>query len=354
MYEDLTPEGIREEILSQLSDLDTREGSFASDLTAPVANAIYNLYMAMNALIPIAFVDETSGEYIDKRAEEYGIVRKEGLKAHALLLFTGEDGANVPIGSVFTTKTGLEFITLESVEIVDGTAQAQAEAVEPGNQYNVESDSITEQYQAIAGLTSVTNQSATGGIDQESDEALMERLNLFRKRPATSGNVYHYVMWALEVDGVGGAKATPLENGPGTVGVLIAGPEKEPVESEIVENTLAHIEQERPIGAQVTVESAQPLTVNIYASVKLNGLVELSTIKEIFSQKAQAFLGELTKLYFEDPELKTYEVSINAIGALLIGIDGVLDYSALQMNGSVANLTIGAKQVPVLGTVNFT
>lgn len=354
MYEDLTPDDIREEILTKLPDLDTREGSFVSDLTAPVANAIYNLYMAMNALIPIAFVDATSGEYIDRRAGEYGIVRKEGVKARAILQFTGEDGTSVPAGSAFTTNTGLEFVTLEDVEITDGSAQASAEAAEPGVQYNVGNGSITEQYQVIAGLTSVTNEAATGGIDQETDEALMERLNLLRQRPATSGNAYHYVMWALEVDGVGGAKATPLENGPGTVNVLIAGPEKEPVSSEIIEKTAAHIEQERPIGAQVTVESAQALTVNIRASVKLDSLAKLSDVKEQFSKKMKAYLKDLTEVYFEDSELKIYEALINAVGALLIGVEGVLDYSGLQINGSASNLQIGAKQVPVLGTVEIT
>jgi uncharacterized phage protein gp47/JayE len=135
MYEDLTPDDIREEILTKIPNLDTREGSFVSDLTAPVANAIYNLYMAMNALIPIAFVDATSGEYIDRRAGEYGIVRKEGVKARAILQFTGEDGTSVPTGSVFTTNTGLEFVTLEDARIADGTAQASSEAAEPGAQY---------------------------------------------------------------------------------------------------------------------------------------------------------------------------------------------------------------------------
>lgn len=56
MYEDLTPDDIREEILTKIPNLDTREGSFVSDLTAPVSNAIYNLYMAMNAQIGRAHV----------------------------------------------------------------------------------------------------------------------------------------------------------------------------------------------------------------------------------------------------------------------------------------------------------
>ena len=39
--------------------------------------------------------------------------------------------------------------------------------------------------------------------------------------PATSGNAYHYQQWALEVSGVGAAKVFPLDNGPGTVGILV-------------------------------------------------------------------------------------------------------------------------------------
>lgn len=353
MYEDLTPDDIREEILTKLPDIDTREGSFVSDLTAPVANTIYNLYMAMNALIPIAFVDATSGEYIDRRAGEYGIVRKEGVKARANLQFTGEDGTSVPAGSAFTTNTGLEFVTLEDARIADGAAQASSEAAETGAQYNVEGGSITEQYQVIAGLTSVTNEAATGGIDQETDKALMERLNLFRQRPATSGNVHHYVMWAMETDGIGGAKVTPLENGPGTVGVLIADSEKGPVSDNLVEKATAHIAEKHPVGAQVTVESVQPLTVNVNASVKLTGLVNLSTIQAAFAEKVQNYLKNLAKSYFESTELRTYELPINAVGAFLINTDGVLDYSDLKINGTASNLQIGAKRVPVLEKVEI-
>ena len=44
--------------------------------------------------------------------------------------------------------------------------------------------------------------------------------------PATSGNVYHYQQWALEVSGTGAAKVFPLADGPGTVTVLVVDSDK--------------------------------------------------------------------------------------------------------------------------------
>ena len=86
MYEDITPESIRQEILANLgAEVDKREGGFASDMAAPVALELWKLYDSLNAVLPIAFVDESSGEYIDKRCGDYGIVRKAGTRATVTL-----------------------------------------------------------------------------------------------------------------------------------------------------------------------------------------------------------------------------------------------------------------------------
>jgi hypothetical protein len=36
---------------------------------------------------------------------------------------------------------------------------------------------------------------------------------------------------------------------------------------------------------------------------------------------------------------------------MLLGIDGVINYSELTINGETENVTIGSDQVPVLGSV---
>ena len=69
MFEDMTPERIRSRILSRLkTGLQTREGSFTNDIIAAAAAELSECYHSLDALLPAFYVDETSGQYIDKQA----------------------------------------------------------------------------------------------------------------------------------------------------------------------------------------------------------------------------------------------------------------------------------------------
>jgi len=343
MFEDKTPESIKAEILSDLTLTDTREGSYTNDLVGPVALELWKLYDSMNALIPIVYVDETSGEYIDKKAGYYGIVRKPGTKAYATMHFTGNDGTIIPQGTVFLTADGLEFETEESVTITGGIASVVANAAEVGELYNVAAGTITQQIVSISGLSSITNEAAVGGTDPESDKSLVERLYNYLQKPATSGNVYHYEQWALEVDGVGGVKVVPLWNGAGTVKVLIVGPNKTPVDSAIVTQCAEHIELYRPIGATVTVMSAEGLAINVEATISIESTTTKAAVQAAFESSLAAYLQSIA--------FNKYEIVYNRIAFMLLDIEGVIDYSSLTVNGGTVNITVGDDQVPIAGTV---
>lgn len=345
MFEDITPESIKAEIVSSLTtDIDTREGSYVDTLIGPVSLEHWKVYTAMNATLPIAFIDDTSGVYIDKRCEEVGILRKAGTKAKVTLRFTGTDGAAVAAGSAFLTLAGQEYVTLAAAVISGGIADVLAEAEEIGAVYNVAAGTIINQYNSISGITAVTNPAAAaGGSDAESDASLVQRYYAYLQTPATSGNVHHYEQWALETSGVGAVKVTPLESGPGTVGVLIVGPQKQPVDSEIVTACAAHIEANRPIGPVVTVSSAEALSINVTATVSIS----VSTTAEL----VQAAFAESLDTYLKSIAFAKYELLYNQVAYLLMGIDGVEDFADLQINGAAESVAIAAKQVPVLGTV---
>lgn len=348
MFEEMSPESIREEILDVLADkYDTREGSFLNDVISPVSYRLWQYYDSLNELIPIAFVDETSGEFLEKRAKEYGIERKEGANATVTLVFSGEDGAEVPMGSVCQTVLGKEFETTEAATVANGTAQAQAKALEIGEASNVAAGTIVEMNQLIPGIDSVTNPAAAiGGAEEETDEAFFARLNLFRQKPAMSGNANDYVQWALEVPGCGGAKCIPLIGGPGTVGVIIAGTDKQAVSSDTVAAVQEYIDSVRPVGADVTVSSAKNFAVNI--SMKLTINTASTTLDEVKAALREKFAAHLHKMAFEQ-----YEVRAAAIGAEVMGTEGVLDYSALTLNGVSGNLAVPQDSVPVLGEVTL-
>lgn len=343
MLDDKTPEGIKEEILSNLTMADTREGSYTNEMVSPVSLELWKAYESLKALIPIVYVDETSGEYIDKKAATYGIKRKAGTKAHALMHFTGNNGTLITKGTAFLTADGLEFETAEAVVIAGESAAVEVNAIEVGEIYNVSAGTITQQIVSITGLTSFSNDAAVGGTNPESDKSLVERLYNYLQKPASSGNVYHYEQWALEVNGVGGVKVVSLWDGPGTVKVLIVGPDKKPVDTEVVNNCATHIESNRPIGADVTVLSPEGLEINVEASITIDNKTTKEAVKEALENSLSSYLQSIA--------FDKYEIVYNRIAYMLLDIDGVIDYSSLMLNGGTANIVIDAEQVPIPGTV---
>ena len=346
MYEDLTVEEIKSDIISKAtSSIDTREGSFFNDMISAAAYEIWKVYQSLDAVIPIMFVDKTSGKYIDKRCADYDIPRKEGTYATAKLTITGVSGTTIPAAKVFLTADGLEFTADISVSIVDGTATITVTAAEVGEKYNVDAGTITKQFVNQAGITSVTNAVATGGTNPETDAALVERLYEYLQKPATSGNTNQYKQWALKVDGVGGAKVFPLWNGPGTVKVVIVDSNKQPVNSTIIEDTTDYIEMVRPIGATVTVGSGVAKTISIAATVAPATGYSLAAATTTFTSSIEA--------YFKDIAFEATYVSLARIGTILLGTDGITDYNGLKLNGSTSNVTLADEEIPVIGTVNL-
>lgn len=348
MFETITPEVLKQRVFDALTtDIDTREGSYTNDLAAPIALELWKIYQTLNGLIPIMYPDETSGEYIDKKCAYYGIERKAGTKAAVTLTTSGKTGTTVPKGAVFLTAENLRFVTDESVTFVETSAQVAATAAEVGSEYNVGAGEITRQLSSISGVTSVTNeQSAQGGSDPETDAALLARLYARLQQPATSGNVNHYKQWALSASGVGAAKVMPLANGAGTVKVLIASAGMGPVDAAIVQSCFDYIETMRPIGATVTVETVQGLDINVGATVTIDASTTLETVQAAFTAALEKYLQSISFVQ--------YTVPYSRIGYLLAGIDGVLDYQNLTVNGGTENITVGENQVPMAGTVSIT
>lgn len=347
MFEDLTVEKIKKDILDRAGlELETREGGFLDTLVGPVAVELWKLYQAMNAVVPIAYVDESSGGYIDLRCAEFGLERKAGTRARAVMTLTGKAGTAVPKGTGFLTGTGLEFDLEEAVVLTGGEDVGTALAAQVGTAYNVGAGELGQMVVTIPGLESWHNAAAGGGTDPESDEALVGRLYERLREPATSGNVGHYEQWAKEVDGIGGVKVTPLWAGPGTVKVLVVGPEQEPVSEEKAAECAGHIEALRPIGATVTVQSAEGLVVDVAAAVNTDGSVTAAQVAERFRARLDGYLKSIA--------FRQYTLLYNRVAFLLLDIEGVVDYTALTVNGGTGNVVIGAEQVPVLGEVVLT
>lgn len=347
MFEEQTYDAIMQRLLNNVSaDVDKSEGSFIYDALAPAALELAQAYVQLDNILQIVFAQTSYGEWLDKRAAEFGIYRKTGTKASGQVKFLGTDGTVIPIGTIVQTEAGLQFQTTVEVTIQAGIAIVDIEAIETGSQYNVPANTITELPVSIVGVVAATNEDPmTGGTDDENDESLLNRLLLKVQSPATSGNANHYKQWALEVAGVGDAEIVPLWSGPGTVKVVVIDSNKQPASTDIVNAVAAHIEENRPIGASVTVISAQALNIDISATIVRDSNYTLEQVIANVSNKVIEYLKNIA--------FKQSIVSYAWIGSLLLESGGILDYSNLIVNSGTSNIIIGDEQVAVLGQVTL-
>ena len=148
--------------------------------------------------------------------------------------------------------------------------------------------------------------------------------------------------WAQEVPGVGDVRVIPLWNGAGTVKVVIVDSENQPAGDELIKKVKEHIEEERPIGADVTVVSASALDIDISVTLITDG-----------SEGIQTAIEENIRGYFADEAMEKAYVSYAKVGSFILSVAGVEDYSDLKINGKAENVVINDGSVPVLRSVSI-
>ena len=92
----------------------TMEGTFARDLIDANAVEFESSYAEMAMLRDAAFAKTSWGDYLTLRAAEFGVDRKKAVKAKGEVTVTGMAGAYIIRSSLFQTKDGRRFYTLES------------------------------------------------------------------------------------------------------------------------------------------------------------------------------------------------------------------------------------------------
>lgn len=341
-----TYEEIKQRVLNNTDiDVDKREGSFLNNMASPLSYELAKFYIEQQDLVNMAFVKNGYFNYLDAKCEEYGISRKQGTKAVGEVIFTGENGTLISNGTMLFVDD-LYFIVLNDATIVENQAELVVEALEVGKQYNLLANTKLTLTEPINGVTDIyVKSNFENGTDIESDEDLRERFFTTIKKSYTSGNVAHYEMWTLEVNGTGACKVYPLKNGNGTVEIVITNSDMLGASSELIEKVKANIEEKRPIGASVSVVSATEKAINVSATVRLSRGYSQSEVETLFKDKLTQYLKEIA---FKD----TY-VSTARLGNLLLDTTGVFDYADFKVNGAINNVELSDTDVPKVGTISF-
>ena len=343
----MTQEEILSRLLSQISnEYDKTVGSFFYDVEKPVSTELETVYGKVENILKNGFAKTAEGEYLDNKVLEQGLTRKSATASTVTVKITGTPNSSVSVGDKVASEE-LVFTIIENASFdSNGIAHVLASCDTLGRIGNIPIGAINKFPVTLPGLVSVTNEeAATGGFDAETDDELRERYFEKVSLPATSGSKYHYVAWAKEVSGVGDAKCIPLWNGNGTVKVIIINKDKDVASSELIAAVAAHIEENRPIGASVTVESATPLPINISVSLVLAGGVTEETARSRISNSVTEFL--------QKKAFSSAYISFAQIGGSILNCDGITDYTNLTINGGTANIEVSETAVPVLGGVTI-
>ena len=329
----------QEDILAELQEASATpaskiEGTFENDMLASNSIEFAKLEVELEQAYKAAFAETSWGDYLTMIAAQFGVDRKRAGKARGTVTVTGT--GSVSKGSRFATAAGVLFAAAQNVDVV-GSADILVEAVLEGTTGNVAAGAVNIIPMSIPGINAVTNAAPmTGGYDEEGDEVLLKRYYIAVRTPATSGNVYHYVNWAMSIKGVGNCKVLPLWNGPGTVKVLVIDSNGQTASRELIKSVADYIETVRPIGATVTVASPVPLGITVSVAVK--GSLDKETCKKAINTR-------LAKTALSATYLSAAQV-----------IDIVMDQSSVEdcdkvlLNGA-PRLNIGADELPVVEEV---
>lgn len=376
-FSDFTTQNILSDMLTQVDDsFDKGEGSIIATALGPAAWYLEGLYEELTQVQDNAYAPTAVGESLDLITEGRGIIRKPAIPA----VRQGTFNLAVEAGSRFSTVNEEESLIYDVGELISGSGTTWVYEMTcetpgaEGNSYTGELIPVTN----IEGLTSATlGEVITPGEDEESDDALRQRYEQSFQTPAFGGNISAYRNEILSIQGVGAVQVYPTWKGGGTVLCSILASDLTPANPSVVErvqNIICPSEDGEdvpspngygfaPIGAAVTITTAQTVTVNVSAVIELDpSLPETAKAADYQAQIQQNIQDYIDSVNAQwGSALKGYAVEyivtvyIARIIAAIITVDGIVNVSSVTINGSPNDLklteTAELQQIAALGEV---
>lgn len=263
--------------------------SFLGVMSYVFAGAVHLTYGFLDFVAKQIFVDTASDIGRERWANILGLPRKAASYTTGVVSFTGTAAYTVVAGTEFSNSDGYTYTTDDDF-IIGTTANVAATATDAGTLYN--SDDVTMSLvepDPDVDTTVVVVSGFDDGVDLETIESWVLRLLQRFQNPPSSGNAGDYVRWALEVAGVGRAWCLPLYAGEGTVGVVVTDANLQALPAQIVTNVADYIDTVKPIPAEVTVLSGNPVPVDFQIALDPN---ESSLQTQINEELTNLFLLE--------------------------------------------------------------
>lgn len=350
-------------------DIDQREGSVIYDALAPAAMAMAQQSLARANIIKQTYIKTAQGQFLDYRAAEHGTARYAATQTEVKAKFLDSDGNpinNVQIGDQFASIG--ETPIFYTVQKINDDLTGELTADEPGTAAN----SYIGQILPVTSNDSLSWAEITEIVaparDEETDDHLRDRLLSADDWIAYGGNIADYLAMLSKISEVGAGQVYPVWNGAGTVKLVIVDNNLMPASADLVKkvkNIIDPADSEgqgyglAPIDHQVTVLAPTPLTVNIAATVNIDGTHGVDIVKAKIKTAIEQYFNSLRRNWNTiNPETgRGYAQTIyrSKILSQIMMVDGVVNASVPTLNESDQDITLvfnnQTSQLPVLGEV---
>lgn len=323
---------------------------------------LWQLYQFLDSIFKQAVPLEASGQWLNVHAAQVNESRKAALKARGMVAFHRAMGTaldrnvRIPAGRIVRTLPDgqgevYRYVSTSDAVLPMGAAfvLVPVESEEYGAKANAAPGQICEIVTPIEGVGSVSNTAGwltQEGADAESDPQLQNRYVLAWQAQAGITSAA-YKAAALSVAGVLGVHvADQHPRGEGTVDVVVQGAAGLPTEQLLAAVRLALAER-IVINHDVLVKAPDPVSVDV------------SMVLEILSGDTAASAAQaemwVKALFQGDPLVPAFAIGHDVVrDRLALGIIGIQGVKRIVWTSPLADVSIAAGQLAVLGTLSVT
>lgn len=346
------------QLQSLIPNLDVGGASDSRFKASALAHALEGLSSHIDWVHDQIFPDSADPENLERWAATRGITRNPASAASGYVAATGTDGTTIPVGSTLTHADGTVFETTASA-VWDGAGHAVVAVVaqEVGEAGNLDAGVALSWSPVIslidAAATATTSGGVTGivgGLEVETDSALLVRYLLELQSPPAGGTETDWRRWALEVPGVTEAFTFPVRRGLGTADLVCytvdgSGNRAVPGPS-LVTDIETHVDSVRPV---TTKDWLLATATTLAVDVTVDDLLVLvgydpATVATAVASAITAFFATL------DPG-ETLYLNVH-LHQVITGVPGVKDYTLTAPAANVeAAITSSIIELLVAGTI---
>jgi len=342
----MTFERLLERTLAGVSgEMDRRQGSVIYDALAPACAELAQIYIELDNVLRMSFAQTADGEWLDRRAAEMGIFRREATPAVRLGLMWGEGGEpfDVEIGSRFNAGM-MSFVVV--ARLSEGRFRLESET--PGDAGNKVLGSIVPIENVNGLVRAEITEILVHGEDPERDESLLNRYRNAVVNRVQDGNVAQYKLWAETFNGIGPFKVFPLRYGLNTVRVSICDVYGMPASEVLVEEFQTYLDPVSeglgngvaPIGAKVTVGTGNVANIDVGVEVSISSEFDLEIAEKNIENAIKGFLASIV--------YRRSRVGYLQLASVIDQVDGVNALLRLSLNNGAEDILLDVEDVPIL------